>query len=408
MAELIDYALAMRKLSENQVREAEKAQRTLKAAGIQKTLEESAILCGAFKREQHDTLAREVAEAWKVQVPTPKIASVRPDQDEDVAVAWRKKGQRKDVEEALRRQEQLKSSGLELPLWEVLEGLGNEDGESKKIELEMAPPPVKSEHDVEYDAPKYVERQDRKEKAVANGRTASPPRGATAVKTATPTARPGLKRPASGRPGSDVQPAVPGPQSRLGMVAVLVGVGCGAIVLTLAAVFLLGGSGGGSDEKTAQRPQAPATAAKPPEQKPPEPKPLPPEAGEVYVLQDRINMCGLWALVEELRGKMDVVKKLQESMELDAKDIEAKVRAAVANGKSIPLGHRIRTDDEITSVNGLQVWADNGKLVEASQSLEKILRGLKAGDQLKVKLRRGGNPLDLIMEFHATPSWPEK
>jgi len=188
--------------------------------------------------------------------------------------------------------------------------------------------------------------------------------------------------------------------------AVPVVAACAAIAIAAVAVLVVRNT----ERSVAKEPASPAEPAVMPSLpvKPTEPKPLPAEADAVYALQDRQNAAALWALVEELRGNGEAVRVLHEEMRRDAAEMEKKVRAASAEGKSIPLGQRLVPEDELTSVNGLQVWSNNLKPADAAKSLAVILRATKEGERLTVRFRRGGNPVEFVIEFHGKPAWPAK
>jgi hypothetical protein len=129
MGELFDFAQSMRKITDEQAKRAQTALALLRTAGLPKTIEEAAILCGALTREQYDALAHEVFTAWHVTPTAPRICKLDPEKDGAVIMAFRQQGRRKDVEMATMRQQMLRAGGIEVPLWEILEA-----GE--------APPPV--------------------------------------------------------------------------------------------------------------------------------------------------------------------------------------------------------------------------------------------------------------------------
>jgi hypothetical protein len=190
-----------------------------------------------------------------------------------------------------------------------------------------------------------------------------------------------------------------------GGMAVPIVAACAAVAIAAVAVLVVKSTG--DRPVVAREPAAPAVLPALPV-KPTEPKPLPPEADAVYALQDRQNAAALWALVEDLRGNAAAVKTLHVEMRRDAEAMEAKVRAASAEGKSIPLGQRLLPEDELTSVNGLQVWSNNLKPQDAAKSLAVILRATKEGERLTVRFRRGGNPVEFVIEFHGKQEWPVK
>jgi hypothetical protein len=121
MGELFDYAQSMRKITDEQAKRAQTALALLRTAGLPKTVEEAAILCGALTRPQFDALAQEVRTSWHVTPPSPKIHKPDSEKDEAVIMAFRQQGRRKDVEMAVMRQQMLRAGGIEVPLWEILE-----------------------------------------------------------------------------------------------------------------------------------------------------------------------------------------------------------------------------------------------------------------------------------------------
>lgn len=158
MGELFDYAQAMRKITDEQARKAQAALALLRAAGLPKTLEEAAILCGAMTRQQHDDLAEDVELAWKVRPPAPRIARPDPGKDEVMAGSLRRQGRRREVEMAQTRQQMLRASGIEIPLWEILEA--EDDKPSTQGEMvdaiNMAPPLHKSKYEKKIDTPLWL------------------------------------------------------------------------------------------------------------------------------------------------------------------------------------------------------------------------------------------------------------
>lgn len=173
MGELFDYAQSMRKISEEQAKRAQTALALLRTAGLPKTIEEAAILCGAMTREQFDALAHEVFTSWHVTPPSPRICKPDPEKDGAVILALRQQGRRKDVEMAAMRQEMLRAGGIEVPLWEILEG-GEaapaappekrapssppvaEAGGGDEV-LELSPPPPPSRHARKVEPPPWIQ-----------------------------------------------------------------------------------------------------------------------------------------------------------------------------------------------------------------------------------------------------------
>ncbi len=165
MGELFDYALAMRKISDEQAKRTQTALALLRTAGLPKTIEEAAILCGALTRPQYDALAKEVAASWKVRPPVPRIAAPDQEKDDAVAAAFRQQGRRREVDMAEMRQQMLRAGGIDVPLWEIIESgdEGKTGGSSEKGEmidaLEMAPPPPKSKFAKKIETPVWLEDQ---------------------------------------------------------------------------------------------------------------------------------------------------------------------------------------------------------------------------------------------------------
>ena len=125
------------------------------------------------------------------------------------------------------------------------------------------------------------------------------------------------------------------------------------------------------------------------------------------MIEDRINMMGLWAVVMEMRGKNEAASTLHQDMDIAMIDFRTMMNAFIKAGKSHRPGHILKADDDITSVNSILLWSNPAKLLPISRDLEKSLKEIKAGDAIEVRIRSENNQRSLKLRFHYEPGFPE-
>jgi hypothetical protein len=448
MGELLDYALSASKVTDEQVQKVRAAQAKLRAVGVKKTDEEVAILCGVLTRDCYGSLAAALEAARGIKTPPPNVPGVNAEEDEDYAGALRKQGKRKDVELAQYRQKDLVAAGLNLPLWVLYDGIGEEEGDEPDLDVEMtaahrpstfdplfkvaSPLPAEPARELLEVPEAKVELTEAKppKEVIAPSNpvvTAKPPKEVLAPKPTAVVRKPAPAPAAAARPApraktrvEEEEPeAAPRPPMSRNTFYMWVGIiGGGTLFLIVIVIILF--SGGNYSKEDASSPRVPGqpAAVKPPESakppeatKPPEPAPVAavsaPEAEELYALQDQLNARGLWILIYELRAEKDKVGVLHGEMEELGQKLAQRLSDAVRAGKSIPLGHTLRATDDLQNVEDLVKWSNATTRRESIPRLEQFLRGVKAGQAFKVSVKRDSKEMPLTLQFRADPKWPE-
>ncbi len=187
MPPLLGYAVATKKLTDEQIAKVKAAHEKLLSAGLKKTMNEAAIICGVLTKEQHAVLAAEAEGAWSVMIAKPNVSPVDKEQDEYAANAERKQGRREIAEKALRKQAELAAAGLGVPLWEILE-IADERA-SQQIVLEVPAAPERSKFDKPAETPKYLQDREERQAQQAAAPKPAPKRSASKPPTARAVAR---------------------------------------------------------------------------------------------------------------------------------------------------------------------------------------------------------------------------